>query len=57
MRDWPTDVQGYHEQNVQTLADLIMAREGSAKLEKSDLDKLEDAITEAYAHLESGFGS
>lgn len=34
-----------------------MAREGLAKLEKSDLDKLEDAITEAYAHLESGFGS
>lgn len=34
-----------------------MAREGLAKLEKSDLDKLEDAIAEAYAHLESGFGS
>lgn len=53
MRDWPTDVQGYHEQSVQTLVDSIMAREGLAKLENSDLDKLEDVITEAYAHLES----
>jgi hypothetical protein len=57
MRDWPTHPQGYHEQSVQTLVDLIMAREGLAKLEKSDLDKLEDAITEAFAHLESRFGS
>lgn len=57
MRNWPTHVQGYHEQSVQTLVDLIMAREGLAKLEKSDLDKLEDAITEAFAHLKSRLGS
>lgn len=57
MRDWPAHVQGYHEQSIQTLVDLIIAREGLARLEKSDLDKLEVAITEAFAHLQSRFGS
>lgn len=51
VRDTPTNDKRDHEQTVQTLVDSIMACEGSAKFKKSDLDKLEIAITEAYAHL------
>jgi hypothetical protein len=47
----PAYQQPYHEQIVQTLVDSIMAREGLAKLEKSDLYKLEVAITQADGHL------
>ena len=42
------NVQGYHAQDVQTWVHSTMGREGMAKLEKSDLDELEVAITEAY---------
>jgi hypothetical protein len=50
VRTWPTneDVRGYHEQSIQTFVDSIMARGGLAKLEKSDLDDLEAAVTDAY---------
>jgi hypothetical protein len=50
-REWPTRVQAYNGQSVQTFVDSIMAREGLAKLEKNDLDKLEVAINEAFASL------
>lgn len=53
MREWPNNVQGYHEQSLQALIDLIIAREGLAKLEKNDLDKLEVAINEAFARFYS----
>ena len=51
VRGRPTHDQRYHEQSVQILVDLIMSREGLAKLEKSDLDKLEVAITDTYSRM------
>jgi hypothetical protein len=52
-RGWSKFSRRHTEQSVQTLVDSIMADKGLAKLEKSDLDKLEFAITQAYVRWSS----
>lgn len=51
MREWPACDHGFHDESIQSFVDSIMARERLAKLEKTDLDKLEVVVTEACLQL------